>query len=70
MIAAKYSSAHTLCLFSPTAILALYICMETVVTKLKGNFVLMHRMEYLSELIKNNISLCTFDFSGCGNSEG
>lgn len=24
----------------------------------------------MSELIKNNISLCTFDFSGCGNSEG
>lgn len=27
-------------------------------------------MEYLSDLIKNNMSLCTFDFSACGNSEG
>jgi alpha/beta superfamily hydrolase len=27
-------------------------------------------MEYVFELLKNNISLCTFDFSGCGNSEG
>ena len=27
-------------------------------------------MEYLGELIKRNISLCTFDFAGCGNSEG
>lgn len=27
-------------------------------------------MEYLGHLMRNNISLCTFDFSGCGNSEG
>lgn len=27
-------------------------------------------MEYLGELISKNISLCTFDFSGCGNAEG
>ena len=27
-------------------------------------------MEYLGHLMRLNISLCTFDFSGCGNSEG
>ena len=27
-------------------------------------------MEYLGELIRHNISLCVFDFTGCGNSEG
>lgn len=27
-------------------------------------------MEYLGKFIKNNIALCTFDFSGCGNAEG
>lgn len=27
-------------------------------------------MEYIGHLIRKNISLCTFDFSGCGNSEG
>jgi alpha/beta superfamily hydrolase len=27
-------------------------------------------MEYLGKLIKNNLALCSFDFSGCGNGEG
>lgn len=27
-------------------------------------------MEYLGKLIKQNIALCCFDFSGCGNAEG
>lgn len=27
-------------------------------------------MEYLGKFIKNNLALCTFDFSGCGNADG
>jgi hypothetical protein len=44
--------------------------MEIVAIKPKGNFIINFRMEYISILIKNNISLCTFDFPGCGNAEG
>ena len=27
-------------------------------------------MEYLGSFIKQNLALCTFDFSGCGNADG
>lgn len=27
-------------------------------------------MEYLGKLIKNNLALCSFDFTGSGNAEG
>jgi hypothetical protein len=52
------------------AIPVLSICIEIVVIKRKGNFEVYFRMEYLSQLIMNNISLCTFDFVGCGNAQG
>jgi len=44
--------------------------MEILATEPKGTFIFTFRMEYLGYLIRNNISICTFDFSGCGNSEG
>jgi len=68
MIVDKYFSDHILSHLKLIVTLALFIYMGTVVIRHKGISLIISRMEYLSELIKNNISLCTFDFSGCGNS--
>lgn len=46
------------------------ICIATSAIAPRGTFINTFRMEYLGHLIKNNIALCTFDFSACGNAEG
>ena len=49
---------------------AWFTCMEIVAIAPRGNTIPKLRMEYLGELLSNNISVCLFDFSGSGNSEG